>query len=47
VKALLESEGTDALPAIFIDGNLSLKGAYPNEAEGAAWLSRAGAGLAT
>jgi hypothetical protein len=41
VKALLDKEGTDALPAIFIDGELALKGIYPNAEEGAAWMGRA------
>jgi len=41
VKALLDTEGTAALPAIFIDGELALKGAYPDLAQRAAWMGRA------
>ena len=41
VKALLDQEGTAALPAIFIDGELALKGTYPDNAQRAAWMSRA------
>lgn len=41
VKALLDQEGTAALPAIFIDGELALKGTYPDSAQRAAWMSRA------
>ena len=41
VKAFLDQEGTDALPAIFIDGELALKGAYPDPEQRAAWLGRA------
>lgn len=41
VKALLDQEGTDALPAIFIDGELALKGAYPDTQQRAAWMGRA------
>lgn len=41
VKALLDQEGTDALPAIFIDGELALKGAYPDTEQRAAWMARA------
>lgn len=33
VKALLEKEGTTALPVIFIDGEVYLKGRYPNHDE--------------
>jgi len=40
VKALLDTEGTAALPAIFIDGELALKGAYPDLAQRAAWMGR-------
>ena len=38
VKALLDTAGTDALPAIFIDGELVLKGAYPDQPQRAAWM---------
>ena len=41
VKALLDTDGTDALPAIFIDGELALKGAYPDLDQRAAWMARA------
>jgi hypothetical protein len=41
VKALLDTEGTAALPAIFIDGALALKGAYPDSDQRAAWMGRA------
>ena len=38
VKALLDQEGTDALPAIFIDGQLARKGSYPDAEQRAAWM---------
>lgn len=41
VKALLDQEGTEALPAIFIDGELVLKGAYPGAEQRDAWIDRA------
>ncbi len=41
VKALLDSEGPPALPAIFIDGELALKGTYPDTEQSAAWTTRA------
>ena len=41
VKALLDKEGTDALPAIFIDGELASKGVYPDLEQRAAWMVRA------
>lgn len=41
VKALLDREGVAALPAIFIDGELALKGAYPDAEQRAAWIGRA------
>jgi arsenite methyltransferase len=41
VKTLLDQEGTAALPAIFIDGELALKGAYPDLEQRAAWMARA------
>lgn len=41
VKALLDTTGTDALPAIFIDGELALQGAYPDQPTRAAWMRRA------
>ncbi len=33
VKALLDKEGTDSLPIIFLDGEVYLKGRYPTAAE--------------
>ena len=33
VKALLEKEGTTVLPLIFLDGEVYLKGRYPNHDE--------------
>lgn len=47
VKALLDQEGTAALPAIFIDGELALKGAYPDAEQRAAWRGRARATTTT
>lgn len=41
VKALLDQNGVEALPAIFIDGELTLKGAYPDSDQYAAWMARA------
>ena len=41
VKALLEKEGTDGLPVIFIDGALALKGAYPDQEQCSTWLKSA------
>jgi hypothetical protein len=41
VRALLDQDGTEALPAIFIDGELASKGTYPAPSDGAAWLARA------
>jgi hypothetical protein len=38
VKALLETEGTEALPVIFIDGTMQMKGHYPTESECEEWL---------
>lgn len=38
VKSLLQSEGTDVLPLFFIDGNIALKGAYPNHDKRKEWL---------
>lgn len=33
VKAALESDGTEALPLIFLDGTIYLKGRYPSRDE--------------
>jgi len=38
VKALLETEGTEALPVIFWDGEIVLKGKYPDHAERVRWM---------
>lgn len=38
VKALLDQGGTEALPAVFVDGALRLNGRYPDEAERTAWI---------
>ena len=37
VRRALEADGTDALPAIVVDGVLTSKGRYPNRAELAMW----------
>ena len=37
VKELLEKEGTEALPAIFVDDQIYLKGRYPTGIERAAF----------
>jgi hypothetical protein len=39
VKELLQSEGVEALPLVFIDGELVLKGAYPNAIQREEWLA--------
>lgn len=41
VQALLDKDGTDSLPAIFVDGELVLKGTYPDLEQRAAWMARA------
>ena len=41
VKALLETEGTGVLPLIFWDGEVRLKGRYPNKAERLDWIRAA------
>ena len=46
VKTLLETEGADCLPAIFIDGALVLKGAYPDQEQRASWMRLAQAAQA-
>ena len=43
VKALLDTEGVAALPLLFVDGEVRLKGRYPTEGERET-LSRAAAG---
>jgi hypothetical protein len=42
VKALLQSEGVEILPLIFVDGELVLKGSYPDGEMRREWLARAG-----
>ena len=44
VKMLLQAGGTAVLPLIFWDGDLKLKGRYPNREERTAWLHTAFAG---
>jgi hypothetical protein len=41
VKALLESDGAEALPFIFWDGQLKLKGRYPTKDERPDWIRAA------
>lgn len=41
VKAILDSKGTEALPAIFIDGEAALQGAYPEKDMAEAWVAAA------
>jgi SAM-dependent methyltransferase len=43
VKALLDTGGVEVLPVVFVDGALFLKGAYPGEKQGEAWLRECGA----
>lgn len=38
VKALLEKDGAEALPLMFWDGELKLKGRYPNQLERVSWF---------
>ncbi len=38
VRAILEKAGPDALPLIYIDGQLELQGRYPDAAERSAWV---------
>jgi hypothetical protein len=38
VAALLKAEGASVLPAVLVDGEIRIKGRYPEEAELAAWL---------
>ena len=42
VKALLETEGAEALPLIFWEGEVVLKGRYPDHAERERWIEAAG-----
>ncbi len=41
VKSLLETAGTDALPLIFWDGEVKLKGRYPTRIERPDWIRAA------
>ena len=41
VKTLMIAEGTEVLPLIFWDGQLHLKGRYPNKHERPAWFRAA------
>jgi hypothetical protein len=41
VKALLESDGAEALPFVFWDGELHSKGRYPTKEERPAWYAAA------
>ena len=41
VKTILENERSEALPAIFWDGALIAKGAYPDSAERTRWMQAA------
>lgn len=38
VREILQNEGPEVLPLIFIDGDLVLKGQYPNHEERAEWI---------
>lgn len=42
VKELLQKEGVDVLPLIFVDGELALKGGYPDEGTRREWLQSPG-----
>lgn len=46
VKAVLESDGVDGLPAIVVDGALVSSGRYPSRAELAGWAQVTGVALA-
>ena len=41
VRAILEKEGTDALPLIYVDGVLEMNGRYPETAERSGFVKRA------
>lgn len=43
VKAVLDAEGVEGLPVILLDGQVVLKGRYPDEGQRASWLGAAGA----
>ena len=42
VAALLQSEGPDCLPLVFVDGTLAAKGGYPDNTQLAGFLTQAG-----
>lgn len=42
VRAQLETDSTEALPLFFIDGELVLKGRYPDAKERSAWVRQVG-----
>lgn len=42
VKALMEAEGVESLPLLFWDGEIVLKGKYPDAAERVRWIEAAG-----
>lgn len=44
VKDLLQKEGINVLPLVFVDGEIAFKGAYPDEATRQAWLAGAKTG---
>jgi len=41
VKAILEKDGVEALPLVFIDGQLARRGGYPDHAERISWARAA------
>ncbi|HEY5552373.1 MAG TPA: arsenite efflux transporter metallochaperone ArsD [Opitutaceae bacterium] len=41
VKAILERDGVEALPLIFIDGRLACRGAFPSPEDRIAWVRAA------
>jgi hypothetical protein len=41
VRAILEKEGTEALPLIYVDGVLEMQGRYPEIEERSAFVKRA------
>ncbi|MEX2382606.1 MAG: arsenite efflux transporter metallochaperone ArsD [Opitutales bacterium] len=41
VRALLEKEGPEVLPLIFVDGEIEMKGRYPETEERSAFMKRA------
>ncbi len=43
VKSLLESDGVEVLPLIFVDGDLRMKGSYPDADLRKVWIQELGA----